>query len=76
MKIIIKTKNIDLTQALKNYIEEKINSLEKFAKDLFGEKYFDNFFGKRKPRIEAWVEIGKETLHHKKGPFFWAECQI
>ena len=76
MKIIIKTKNIDLTPALKNYIEEKINSLEKFAKDLFGEKYFDHFFGKGKPRIEAWVEIGKETLHHKKGPFFWAECQI
>jgi ribosome-associated translation inhibitor RaiA len=34
------------------------------------------FFGKGKPKIEAWVEVGKESLHHKKGPFFWAECQM
>jgi len=26
--------------------------------------------------VEAWVEIGKTTLHHKKGPVFWAECQM
>ena len=77
MKIIIKTKNLKLNQALRDFIEEKINSLEKFAKILQNqEKYFDHFFGKGKPRIEAWVEIGKETLHHQKGPVFWAECQM
>jgi ribosomal subunit interface protein len=77
MKIVIKTKNLKLNQALKDFIEEKINSLDKFAEILQNqEKYFDHFFGKGKPRIEAWVEIGKETLHHQKGPVFWAECQI
>ena len=77
MKIIIKTKNIELTQALKKYIQEKFNSLEKFAKIFQNKKeYFNHFFGKGKPRVEAWVEIGKETLHHQKGLVFWAECQM
>ncbi len=75
MKIIIKTTNLKLNQALKNFIEEKINSLEKFS-NIFQKEYFDNFFGKEKPRVEAWVEIGRTTLHHKKGPVFWAECQM
>lgn len=76
MKIIIKTKNVKLTRALKDYIKEKFDSLEKFAKTFYSEKYYNHFFGKGKPRVEAWVEIGKETLHHQKGPFFWAECQM
>jgi len=76
MKINILTKNIKLTPALKDFIEEKINPLEKFAKILYTEKYVNHFFGKGKPRVEAWIEIRKETLHHKKGPFFWAECQL
>lgn len=59
MKIIIKTKNIELTPALHQYVEEKINSLEKFLEI-----------------VEAWVEVGKETRHHRKGPFFRAECQM
>jgi len=75
MKIIIKTTNLKLNQALKNFIEEKVNSLEKFS-EIFQQKYFNGFFGKGKPRVEAWVEIGKTTLHHQKGPFFRAECQM
>ena len=76
MRLVIKTKNIKLTRALKDYIQEKINSLEKFAKIFQAEIYFNHFFGKGKPRVEAWVEVGKETLHHKKGSFFFAECQM
>ncbi|MGB9598830.1 MAG: HPF/RaiA family ribosome-associated protein, partial [Minisyncoccales bacterium] len=76
MKIVIKITNIKLTEELRKFIERKINSLEKFSKDLFGKEYFDGFFGKGKPKIEAWVEIGKKTLHHRKGPFFYAECQM
>jgi len=64
MKINILTKNIKLTPALKDFVEEKINPLEKFA----------SFFGK--PRIEAWVEISKESRHHKKGSLFLAKCQM
>jgi len=77
MKIVIKTKNLKLDKALQQYIEEKFNSLEKFSKILYDKKdYFNHFFGKGKPRVEAWVEIGKTTLHHQKGPVFFAECQI
>ena len=76
MKINILTKNIKLTPALKDFIEEKINPLEKFAKILQNKKCYNHFLGRGKPKVEAWIEIGKETLHHKKGPFFWAECQM
>lgn len=76
MKIVIRTKDIELTKDLKNFIEEKINSLEKFSKIFYNEKYYNHFFGKGKPKIEAFVEVGKETKHHQKGPFFKAECQM
>ncbi|PIS39369.1 MAG: ribosomal subunit interface protein [Candidatus Nealsonbacteria bacterium CG08_land_8_20_14_0_20_38_20] len=76
MKIVIKTTNIKLDQALEDFIERKINDLEKFAKVFQGEEYFNGYYGKGKPRVEAWVEIGKETLHHKKGPYFYTECQM
>jgi len=76
MKIVIKTKNLKLNQALEEFIEEKINSLEKFSKIFYTEKYFNSFFSKGKPKVESWVEIGKESLHHKKGPIFYAECQM
>ena len=76
MKIVIKTKNIKLNPALRKYIQEKINSLEKFSKIFQEAEYFDSFFGKGKPKVEAWVEVRKETLHDQKGPYFRAECQI
>lgn len=75
MKIVIKTTGIKLNQAIKNFIEEKINDLEKFS-EIFGEKYFNGYFGKGKPRVESWVEVGKITRHHQKGPIFRAECQM
>jgi len=76
MKIVIKATNIKLTSALHQYIEEKINSLEEFLVIFEEEKYWNHFFGRGKPRVEAWVEIEKETRHHHKGPFFRAECQM
>ncbi len=75
MEIIIKTKNIKLTRAIENFIEERIKPLEKFVKILYSGKYrFPS--GKAKPVLKAWVEIGKEVQRHRKGPFFRAECQI
>lgn len=75
MKIVIKTKNIKLNSALEDFIESKINDLEKFSKIFQQQKYFNEYFGRGKPKAEAWVEIEKST-HHKKGPFFRAECQM
>ena len=74
MKIVIKTANVKLTSVLKKYIAEKINSLEKFLKTFQNRKKY--FFEGGKPRIEAWIEIGKESFHHQKGKVFRAECQM
>ena len=76
MKIIIKTKNFELRPEIKNYIEKKLNKLEKFVKIFQKKEYFKNFFGKEKPIVETQIEIGKVTKHHQKGPFFFAKCQI
>lgn len=66
METIIKTKNLKLTKILEKYINGKINSLERFL--LLKEE--ENFL------VRARVEIEKTALHHKKGPFFRAECQM
>lgn len=76
MKIIIKATRIRLTPEIKEFVEEKIGGLEKFSKVFQSENYYDGFFGKGKPRVEAWTEIEKTTRHHRKGPFFRAECQM
>ncbi len=54
MNINIRTNGIELTEAIRSYVEEKFNSLEKFGKDL----------------MLAEVEVGKTTNHHQKGDIF------
>ena len=70
MRITIKAKNLELTEELQNFIEEKIGSLKKFVKILKEET------GEGKTLAEAFVEVEKETRHHKKGKIFKAEAQI
>lgn len=60
MNIIIKTKNLDLTNSLRAYINKRIDGLEKFIKDF----------------PEVFIEVEKETLHHKKGQIFKTEATI
>ncbi|OGZ69862.1 MAG: ribosomal subunit interface protein [Candidatus Staskawiczbacteria bacterium RIFCSPHIGHO2_02_FULL_42_22] len=62
MNIIIKTKNIELTDSLEKFIQQKIGKLEKFSKIL------------GKDSLEMFVEIEKETNHHRKGEIFFAEA--
>ena len=66
MQIIIKGTKIELTKALKDFVEEKIKDLEKF----FEFKINKDF------EVKAFVEIGKTSKRHKKGDIFFAECQI
>jgi len=61
LKVNIKSTNLVLTPGLKKFIRTKIKTLEKFFDDA---------------QVEAWVEIGKPSLHHQKGDIFYAECQI
>ena len=72
MRIHITTKNIELTEDIKRYIEEKIGELGKFI----------NYPGEKvktvegKSFVEVWVEVGRTTFHHKKGQVFRAEAQL
>ena len=43
---------------------------------LYNAQGFSTPSGKIKNKVEAWIEVGKETFHHKKGFVFRAEGQI
>jgi putative sigma-54 modulation protein len=60
MNISIKSTNIELTPALRDYTEKRMRSITKFTK---GE-----------PTVS--VEIGKTTAHHKQGDVFIAEVIV
>ena len=63
MKVNLKATNIDLTQALKDFVEKKISGLDKFISHPDG-------------GIQAWVEIGMTTKGQQSGDIYRAEIQI
>jgi ribosomal subunit interface protein len=64
MQIKIKTTNIEMTDAISSYVEEKLQSLEKFAVP----------HNEENPLL--YVEIGKTTNHHQSGDIFRAEVSM
>lgn len=61
LKIIIKSTHLELTPAIKNYTEEKLQKLE---------RYFDNI-------LEIRVELERALPnHHNKGDVFRAEANV
>lgn len=60
MNISIKSTNIELTTALKDYVEKRIGTIGKYSGDVG----------------DAQVEIGKTTAHHKNGDVFRAELNM
>lgn len=73
MKIIIKTKNLELTKSLSDFIDKRVVGLKKLAKFLRDDSFS---IGKGKTLSEVFIEIEKETKHHKKGDIFRAEAII
>jgi len=63
MKITIKIKNLDHSEALNDFVEKKFESIEKFVE------------GEKMP-VEIFIEIEKETKHHKKGEIFLVKAQV
>lgn len=63
MKINIKSEKIELTQPIEDYLQKKIDALEKFLN--VGD---DNLI--------VYAIVGKTTTHHSKGNYFKAEIQI
>ena len=60
MQIIITGRGVNLTDAIEDYVNKKINSLERFFPHI----------------IRADVAVGRETKRHLKGPLFIAECKL
>lgn len=71
MNIIVKTKNFELTPSLREFVESKIGSLEKYF-DLLREDNDSSLVSE----IDAVVEVGKTTLHHRKGDICRAEVLL
>lgn len=58
----IKATNIDLTEAIKQYVDKRLGALDKLS-----EKYSP---------CDVMVEVGKTSLHHQKGQVFFAEFNL
>ncbi len=63
MKLAIKATHLTLTDAIKAYVEQKVDGLDSKVKR----------FG---PSVTAECEVGMTTKHHKKGPIFRAELHV
>ena len=59
--INIKATNMELTGAISDYINKRLESVQKFSKDGV---------------FSGYVEVGKTTNHHNKGEFFKAEFDL
>ncbi len=65
MQIIIKTTQIELTDALNQYVEDRIKSLE---------KYIGRF--EEQGESVARVELARTTQHHRNGDVFNVEVNL
>lgn len=63
MQLDIKTKDMELTDAIRAHIEAKVASL-----DAKVERFGDS--------VTAEVEVGRTTNHHQKGDVFRAEIHV
>src|SRR4030043_959897 len=64
MKKTIKTKDLDMTQAVDLYIDKKLESLKRFYSDANPES------------VSAEIEVGRTTRHHQSGVIFRAEINL
>lgn len=71
MDIIIKTKNLELTDSLNTLINKKMAGLKKFMPVAE-----DEIPVKGKTLLGVFLEIERESKHHRKGDVFNAEAII
>src|SRR5205809_278822 len=64
----LRIKNLKITESFKKFIKDKIRSINKFLK-IFNKN-------NQEESLEAFVEVEKETNHHRKGDIFKAEAKI
>lgn len=64
MRHILQGKNVKINAAIEDYILQKIRSLERFT------KHFNQ------DAVEARIEVGKPSKHHRSGFVFYAEINL
>jgi putative sigma-54 modulation protein len=66
MQINLNGKNIDITEAIHDYVQKRVTNLEKLLSTIEagGGEVMVNF------------EVGKSTKHHKGGEVFHSDCLI
>ena len=65
MNIHIKATDLDLTPALKVFVDKKLGALRKYVKKF-----------EAKSEVEMRLELARTTRHHRKGDVFKAEANI
>lgn len=70
MKIIITTKNLEASEALSSFIEKKFFALKKYIDILKREDEMG------KTLAEVFVEVEKESKHHRKGDIFVVKARV
>lgn len=65
MQIHIKATNLEITPALKEYVEQKINLLSPYV-----------VRWEEAGELEVWVGVARTTNHHKKGEVFAATIDL
>lgn len=60
----IKATNMEMTEAIRKYLQKKLEKLNKFTR------------GKDDDAVQMDVEIGKSTMRHKTGDIFKAEINL
>ncbi len=63
MEIKIKATAIELTDAIRQYVDERMESIAKLVDDYDAAAMVE-------------VEVGKSTQHHNKGPYMRAEINL
>lgn len=66
MQIDLQSKNIELTEAIKDYVVKKVTNLEKLLSNI----------ETKKGEARVKFEVAKTTNHHKTGEIFHADCTI
>ncbi|PIR68248.1 ribosomal subunit interface protein [Candidatus Nomurabacteria bacterium CG10_big_fil_rev_8_21_14_0_10_35_16] len=66
MKINLHSKNLELTNAIHNYVVKRITNLEKLLSRI----------EQGQGEITASFEVSRSTNHHKAGDVFHADCLI
>jgi ribosomal subunit interface protein len=65
MRIIIKQTLLELPLELRNKIEKRMKSLEKFLK-----------YWEKDEELEMLLEIGRNSMHHRKGDVYRVEINL